>query len=64
MTSDLENLILHGTPIPERKPEPVSDEQLYWHMHEEGKRRFGSECRHEQTSNGVCIKCLRKVIDR
>lgn len=35
---------------------------LYMLMHEEGKKRFGSECKHEQTKNGVCTNCLRKVV--
>jgi hypothetical protein len=30
----------------------------------EGKRRFGSPCRHENTRNGRCLKCLRPVITR
>lgn len=29
-----------------------------------GQRRFGSACEHLKVKNGVCIKCLRKVIDR
>lgn len=33
-------------------------------MHEQGKKRFGSECRHEKTRNGRCLNCLRKVIDK
>lgn len=41
MSSDLENLILHGTRIPARKQEPVSSEQRHWHMHDEGQHRFG-----------------------
>ncbi len=27
-----------------------------------GNKRFGSECRHEQTKDGHCTSCLRKVI--
>ena len=27
-----------------------------------GDTRFGSECKHEQTRNGVCLNCQRKVI--
>ena len=29
---------------------------------EAGDRRFGSECKHEQTRNGYCLYCLRKVV--
>jgi hypothetical protein len=60
--SDLENFILHGIPVPKKKIQPVSDEELYWYMHEQGKNRFGSECHHETTKNGHCTNCLRKVI--
>lgn len=27
-----------------------------------GDARFGSECRHEETKDGVCMKCLRRVV--
>ncbi len=38
------------------------DKELYELMHKEGKRRFGSECKHEKTKNGHCMNCLRRVI--
>lgn len=28
-----------------------------------GNKRFGSECKHEKTKNGVCLNCLRKVVE-
>lgn len=62
MLSDLENLILHDIPIPKPKEEMVSDESLYWHMHEQGKKRFGSECKHVQVIGDRCANCLRKVV--
>lgn len=34
---------------------------MYRLAHEAGKRRFGSECKHEQVKNGRCTNCLRKV---
>lgn len=27
----------------------------------EGKKRFGSPCKHTQNHNGVCLNCLRKT---
>lgn len=39
-----------------------TDEDLYWFMHAEGKRRFGSECKHEQVKGGHCVACLRKAV--
>lgn len=30
----------------------------------EGKRRFGSECKHETVRKGYCLKCLRRVRTR
>ena len=27
-----------------------------------GNKRFGSECKHEQTKSGRCLNCLRKVV--
>lgn len=29
-----------------------------------GKQRFGSECKHEQVTNGRCKNCLRKVVTK
>jgi hypothetical protein len=36
--------------------------QQYALAKEIGDKRFGSECKHEQTKNGYCIQCLRKVV--
>lgn len=43
-------------------PFNYSDDTLYWLMRGIGHRRFGSECKHEETRNGHCVKCLRKVV--
>lgn len=59
--TDLHRLI-DGQSIPKTHSKPVTEEELYWHMHEQGKKRFGSECRHNATKNGRCTNCLRKVI--
>ncbi len=37
------------------------EKQEYELALKEGKRRFGSECRHRETKKGYCVKCLRKV---
>jgi hypothetical protein len=29
-----------------------------------GDKKFGSECKHENTKNGYCANCLRKVISK
>ncbi len=29
-----------------------------------GHRQFGSSCEHLKIRNDVCVKCLRKIIDR
>lgn len=29
-----------------------------------GKKRFGSECKHEVIKNGYCQNCLRKVVTK
>ncbi len=29
-----------------------------------GNKRFGSECKHEQATQGVCKNCLRKVVTK
>ncbi len=39
-----------------------TDKELYEYMHEQGKKRFGSECKHERTKKGYCLNCLRKVM--
>lgn len=62
MASDIENLILKGTPIPRSEQVSYSDDDLYWRMHLEGRIRFGSECRHEHVSNSTCRRCLRKLV--
>lgn len=36
---------------------------LYEKTIKEGNERFGSECPHTETKDGVCLKCLRKVRD-
>lgn len=28
----------------------------------EGKKQFGSECKHKRVKNGYCINCWRRVI--
>ena len=33
-------------------------------MHQQGKKRFGSECKHEKIVKGRCTNCLRKVVDK
>ncbi len=62
MASDIENLIVNGTPIPQKTIVTPTQDELYWRMHEQGKKRFGSECRHESVKNGKCSNCLRQVI--
>jgi hypothetical protein len=27
-----------------------------------GDKRYGSECKHEKTKNGICVNCKRKVV--
>jgi len=41
-----------------------TDKELLEYMHEQGKKRFGSECKHEKTKNSRCLNCLRKVITK
>lgn len=38
--------------------------ELYELMHDQGKKRFGSECKHEKVANGKCANCLRKVVSK
>lgn len=64
MTSNIDIFLSHGTPIPQVTLPPVSEKDMYAFMYAEGKRRFGTECKHESTQNGVCKNCLRPVIDR
>ena len=42
-------------------PFKYTDRDLYELMHEQGKKRFGSECKHEHIKNGYCKACLRKI---
>ena len=37
-------------------------EQEYELALREGNRRFGSECQHERTKRGRCLKCWRRVL--
>jgi len=39
-----------------------SEQDLYELTKREGDKRFGSDCKHENIKNGVCVDCLRKVI--
>ena len=45
-------------------PFKYTNKDLYELMDEQGKKRFGSECKHEHTKNGYCTNCFRKVIDK
>lgn len=51
----------------EEKPAAVDlfaqDDQatMYRLALEQGEKRFGSACRHEQVRNGHCLFCLRRV---
>ena len=38
-----------------------SEKDLYELMKQQGDKKFGSECKHENIKNGVCVNCLRKV---
>jgi len=54
--------------VPECNKQAMPDyefcrEHMLYHIAlKEGKRRFGSPCRHEEVKNGHCTRCLRKVI--
>jgi hypothetical protein len=37
--------------------------ELYEKALKEGEKRFGSACNHSETKDGICLKCLRKVLD-
>ena len=41
-----------------------TDNDLSELMHEQGKKRFGSECKHEKTIGGKCANCFRRVISK
>jgi hypothetical protein len=45
-------------------PFNYTEKDLYELMDKQGKERFGSECKHEHTKNGRCLKCLRRVITK
>ena len=36
-----------------KDPFHYTETELYELVHEQGKKRFGSECKHEQVKNGV-----------
>ena len=44
----------------------MTEEQrrLYELALSEGKRRFGSPCKHETVRNGICVVCLRRVLTK
>ncbi len=44
-----------------KDPFNYTDKDLYELMDEQGKKRFGSECKHKRTHKGKCLDCLRKV---
>lgn len=46
----------------QKKWKRPSDKEVLQHIHEEGRKRFGSECKHENVRNNICTHCLRKVI--
>ena len=41
-----------------------TDRKLYELALREGKKRFGSPCKHEKTKGGRCKNCLRKVVTK
>lgn len=45
-------------------PFKYTDKELLEFMHEQGKKRFGSLCKHERVSGGYCLDCLRRVAIR
>lgn len=56
---DIDNFALPVKPFV--KP---TDKEMYAHMYEQGKRRFGSECQHVVAISGHSQRCLRKVISK
>ena len=59
--------IMNGDPINKHKgdridPMNYTEAEFYWFMYEQGKRRFGSECKHERIKGNRCANCLRKVV--
>jgi len=52
--------------IPREQPKPIQhdlNDELKL-AHSIGKKRFGSECRHEHTRGGKCTNCLRTVVTK
>jgi len=47
-----------------KDPFKYTDRDLYELMDARGKKRFGSECKHEMTKSSYCLNCLRKVVDK
>ena len=45
-------------------PFDYTERDLYELMDAQGKKRFGSECKHEHVKNGRCLDCLRKVVTK
>lgn len=43
--------------------DPQKREKILYELAlKDGNRRFGSDCKHEVTNNGICVNCLRKVV--
>jgi hypothetical protein len=47
-------------------PKPKKEYYEFWTQYDlairSGKRRFGSDCRHERVKDSRCMNCLRKMI--
>ena len=41
-----------------------TEKDLYELMDRQGKKRFGSECKHEHTRGSYCLDCLRRVVTK
>lgn len=61
--TNLERL-MNGVSLEHTPIKQPTEKEMYEFMHEQGKKRFGSECRHDQTKNGKCLNCFRTVIDK
>ena len=48
-------------PPEEQIAAPTTFIEIYEKALKEGEKRFGSDCPHIETKDGVCLKCLRKV---
>lgn len=46
-----------------KEPKQLSFIELYEKAVKEGEERFGYDCPHAETKDGVCLKCLRRVLD-